>query len=95
MEAKISAKTGLLSSVSGLSVVLVWVAQQLGVEVPAEVAVAVLGLIVAVLSYAVPAKSGKYVENPDQDWDGDRLGSMGEYADQDNTEIIELESRGA
>lgn len=95
MQTKISTKTGLTAGAGlGLAPVLVWVLSLFGVEMPGEVAAAVAGLLALAVAYFVPAKSGKYVEDPDQDWDRETFGSMGDYADQDNTEIIELENRG-
>lgn len=70
MTAKPSAKTGFtglagVASGAGLAPLIVWIAAQLGIEMPTEVAVIVGGLIAAAASLAVawlvPAKSGKYV----------------------------------
>lgn len=90
MTAKPSAKTGFtglagVASGAGLAPLIVWIAAQLGIEMPTEVAVIVGGLIAAAASLAVawlvPAKSGTYVENPDQDWPAGE--SMADYATED------------
>lgn len=95
MEAKVSAKTGLTAGAGlGVAPILIWLLSMFGVDMPPEVAAAIAGLLAVAVAYFVPAKSGKYVEDPDQDWNGDDFGSMGNYSDQENTEIIELENRG-
>lgn len=46
--------------------IIVWVLGLFGVEVPAEVAAAIAGLLATAVAYFVPAKSGKYVAGAGQ-----------------------------
>lgn len=71
MPPKISAKTGAtagVGTVSGVSLapLIVWILGQFGIDMPPEVAAVAGGLIAAatatVIAWAVPAKSGKYVD---------------------------------
>lgn len=57
-----SGKT-VLTGATGIAVapIIVWVLGLFGVDIPAEVAAAIAGLLAAAVAYFVPAKSGKYV----------------------------------
>ena len=57
-----SGKT-VLTGATGIAVapIIVWVLGLFGVDIPAEVAAAIAGLLSAAVAYFVPAKSGKYV----------------------------------
>lgn len=57
-----SGKT-VLTGATGIAVapIIVWVLSLFGVEIPAEVAAGIAGLLAAAVAYFVPAKSGKYV----------------------------------
>lgn len=77
MQSKPSGKTQITGAVgiasgAGLAPLIVWIAQQLGVEMPTEVAAIIGGLVAAaaslVIAWTVPAKSGTNVdwaEDPD------------------------------
>ena len=86
-----SGKT-VLTGGAGIAVapILIWVLGLFGVELPAEVAAAIAGLLAAAVAYFVPAKSGKYVNAPgDEGWDSRIDGSMADYATED--EAVEVE----
>ena len=77
-----SGKT-VLTGATGIAVapVIVWVLGLFGVDIPAEVAAAIAGLLSAAVAYFVPAKSGKYVATVDDvGWDARIDGSMADYA---------------
>lgn len=62
-----SAKTGWTASAATLAPLIAWLAVAVfGVEIPAEVALALGGIVSAIgataIAYFVPAKSGKYVD---------------------------------
>ena len=72
-----------LTGATGIAVapVIVWVLGLFGVDIPAEVAAAIAGLLSAAVAYFVPAKSGKYVTTVDDaGWDARIDGSMADYA---------------
>ena len=61
--------------------VIIWVLGLFGLEVPAEVAAGIAGLLALAVAYFVPAKSGKYVTGSgDEGWDRRIDGSMADYA---------------
>lgn len=70
-----------LTGGAGIAVapIIVWALGLFGVEVPAEVAAGIAGILALVVSYFVPAKSGRYVTAP-----GDEYEVM---ADDDGTEV--------
>ena len=77
-----SGKT-VLTGATGIAVapIIVWVLGLFGVEIPAEVAAGIAGLLAAAVAYFVPAKSGKYVTTVDDaGWDRRIDGSMADYA---------------
>ena len=77
-----SGKT-VLTGATGIAVapIIVWVLSLFGVEIPAEVAAGIAGLLSALVAYLVPAKEGKYVTGPaDLDWDRRTDGTMADYA---------------
>ena len=77
-----SGKT-VLTGGAGIAVapIIVWVLSLFGIEIPAEVAAGIAGLLAAAVAYFVPAKSGKYVNAPgDEGWDRRIDGSMADYA---------------
>ena len=77
-----SGKT-VLTGATGIAVapIIVWVLGLFGVDIPAEVAAAIAGLLAAAVAYFVPAKSGKYVATVDDvGWDRRIDGSMADYA---------------
>ena len=77
-----SGKT-VLTGATGIAVapIIVWVLGLFGVDIPAEVAAAIAGLLSAAVAYFVPAKSGKYVATVDDvGWDRRIDGSMADYA---------------
>lgn len=81
MSAEPSAKTGYTVLGGAVVTILAWVlTSTVGVEIPAEVAAAATALVTTAIALLVPATSGKYVEQLDQDWDNDRFGSMGDYS---------------
>lgn len=86
-----SGKT-VLTGATGIAVapIIVWVLGLFGVDIPAEVAAAIAGLLSAAVAYFVPAKSGKYVATVDDaGWDARIDGSMADYATED--EAVEVE----
>ena len=86
-----SGKT-VLTGATGIAVapIIVWVLGLFGVDIPAEVAAAIAGLLSAAVAYFVPAKSGKYVAAVDDaGWDARIDGSMADYATED--EAVEVE----
>ena len=86
-----SGKT-VLTGATGIAVapIIVWVLGLFGVDIPAEVAAAIAGLLAAAVAYFVPAKSGKYVTTVDDaGWDARIDGSMADYATED--EAVEVE----
>ena len=86
-----SGKT-VLTGATGIAVapIIVWVLGLFGVDIPAEVAAAIAGLLAAAVAYFVPAKSGKYVATVDDaGWDARIDGSMADYATED--EAVEVE----
>lgn len=86
-----SGKT-VLTGATGIAVapIIVWVLGLFGVDIPAEVAAAIAGLLSAAVAYFVPAKSGKYVAAPgDEGWDNRIDGSMADYATEDEAVDVE------
>ena len=86
-----SGKT-VITGATGIAVapIIVWVLGLFGVDIPAEVAAAIAGLLAAAVAYFVPAKSGKYVATVDDaGWDARIDGSMADYATED--EAVEVE----
>ena len=86
-----SGKT-VLTGATGIAVapIIVWVLGLFGVDIPAEVAAAIAGLLSAAVAYFVPAKSGKYVTTVDEaGWDRRIDGTMADYATED--EAVEVE----
>ena len=86
-----SGKT-VLTGATGIAVapIIVWALGLFGVDIPAEVAAAIAGLLSATVAYFVPAKSGKYVTTVDDaGWDARIDGSMADYATED--EAVEVE----
>ena len=84
-----SGKT-VLTGATGIAVapIIVWVLGLFGVDIPAEVAAAIAGLLAAAVAYFVPAKSGKYVATVDDaGWDARIDGSMADYATEDEPEL--------
>lgn len=81
MSAEPSAKTGYTVLGGAVVTILAWIlTSTVGVDIPAEVAAAATALVTTAIALLVPAKSGKYIEQLDQDWDNDRFGSMGDYS---------------
>lgn len=62
-KAKPSKKTG-ATAIGGIGggALVVWLASLAGLEMPAEVGATIAGAIAAVISWLVPATSGKYVD---------------------------------
>ena len=76
-----SAKTGYTVLAGALVTILYSIVTAATGFVPTpELVGASVVVATAAIALFVPAKSGKYVEQLDQDWDNDRFGSMGDYS---------------
>lgn len=82
---KPSGKTGLTGAAGAAVTILVFIGERTGFDIPADVAVAVVTLVMLAVAYFVPARSGTHVEPADLDWDNDALGSMGDYSYEEET----------
>lgn len=77
MDAKPSNKTTTTVVSGALVTVIVWIANTYGVDIPAEVAAAIVTLIATGIGYFMVAKSGKYVvlpEEQDEEYDDEVVG---------------------
>ena len=61
MDTHISAKTTLTATGGAATTLIIWAAQPLGLEIPAEAAAAIVTVATALIAWLVPAKSGTYV----------------------------------
>ena len=61
MDMHISSKTTLTASSGAAATIIIWILQTGGIDIPAEVAAAIVTIITGIVAYLVPAKSGKYV----------------------------------
>ena len=66
MSSKPSNKTTTTVVSGALVTVIVWIANTYGVDIPAEVAAAIVTLIATAIGYFMVAKSGKYVVLPEE-----------------------------
>lgn len=66
MSNKPSNKTTATVVSGALVTVIVWIANTYGVDIPAEVAAAIVTLIATAIGYFMVAKSGKYVVLPEE-----------------------------
>lgn len=62
MQARVSDKTALTGAAGAAVVVLIYLCSLFGLELPAEVAGAVVTVAMFIIAYTVPAKQGKYVD---------------------------------
>lgn len=77
MSNKPSNKTTATVVSGALVTVIVWIANTYGVDIPAEVAAAIVTLIATGIGYFMVAKSGKYVvlpEEQDEEYDDEVVG---------------------
>ncbi len=77
MSSKPSNKTTTTVVSGALVTVIVWIANTYGVDIPAEVAAAIVTLIATAIGYFMVAKSGKYVvlpEEQDEEYDDEVVG---------------------
>ena len=77
MSSKPSNKTTATVVSGALVTVIVWIANTYGVDIPAEVAAAVVTLVATAIGYVMVAKSGKYVvlpEEQDEEYDDEVVG---------------------
>lgn len=77
MSSRPSNKTTTTVVSGALVTVIVWIANTYGVDIPAEVAAAVVTLIATAIGYFMVAKSGKYVvlpEEQDEEYDDEVVG---------------------
>lgn len=83
MALNISKKTGYTAGAGVvLAPVIVWVGALFGIDIPAEVAAALGGLLSLAVAYFVPARSGKYVVPPElvpENWVQEEIGSSLEW----------------
>ena len=94
MDARPSVKTlSTTAGAAGFGTLIVWVAQQFGLEMSAEVGVAIATVIAFVISYFVPATEGKWVvtEPLSEELDPNDALTESEYVDPNPDEITDTD----